>query len=146
MLVVALARYIAANVAGCDFDETGVTGNGFIATMPSAPDLCWALFPSGGIPWAGHGSIATDEPTIQLRVRSVPFDPRPGLDLADAIYRQVVGLHRSTLDPGGDAEVHVSRTLALQTGPVSIGADKNNRPEFTVNFAHRIQAPSAHRN
>lgn len=146
MLVIALAKHIAANVADCTFDETAVTGNGFIATMPSSPDLCWVLTPSGGIPWPGHGSIGTDEPTVQLRVRSVEFDPRPGLALAEAIYRQIIGLHAVTLDDGGPDEVYVTRTLALQTGPTSIGRDENQRPESTVNFAMRIRALSAHRN
>lgn len=146
MLCVAIARYLDANVAGVTFDETGGTGNLFIAQMPDAPHLAVAITPSGGVPWNGHGSLPTDEPTVQVRVRSIEFDPRPGLELAEAIYHQLVGLHAVTLDLGGDAEVYVHRTLALQTGPASIGQDANRRTEFVINLALRIRALSAHRN
>lgn len=144
-LETALARYLAANVTDVDFDETGVTGNTFTDSMPDAPALAVAITGSGGIPWAGHGSLPVDEPTVQIRVRSERFDPRPGKKLAWAIYHALVGMTATTLDPGGDAEVYVSRCLALQTGPASIGRDGNDRPEFVVNFAFRVRALSAHR-
>lgn len=143
-LTVALARYL--EVQGLvDFDEAGVAGNTFVDTLPSGPDLAVGLFSSGGVPWAGHGSLPTDEPTVQVRVRSERYDPRPGLQLAWDIYHALVGMTATVLDPGGDAEVYVHRCLALQTGPTSIGQDENQRPEFTINLALRVRAPSAHR-
>lgn len=145
MLPIAIARYLNATVPDVDYDETGVTGNTFIAVMPSAPDLAVSITPSGGIPWEGHGSLPTDEPTIQIRVRSERFDPRPGLQLAEQIYRQMVGLHGQAIDAGGDAEHYIHRCLAMQTGPTSIGRDENDRPEFTLNFALRVRALSVHR-
>lgn len=141
----ALARYSAANVDAVAFDEDGVTGNTFVDTMPSEPDLAVSFTGTGGIPWNGHGSIGVDEPTVQVRVRSIKHDPRPGKTLAWALYHQLVGLHAVTLD-AGDEELHITRCLGLQTGPASIGKDPENRPEFTFNLALRVRALSAHRN
>lgn len=143
-VLTAIGKHLGSRPIGVDFDETGVSGNCFIATMPSAPDLAVGIFPSGGIPWTGHSAIATDEPTVQIRVRSIKHDPRPGLDLAEAIYGEMVGLH-GLIDEGGEHETNVRRCLALQTGPVPIGKDDNQRPEFTLNFAIRIRNLTTHR-
>lgn len=143
-LYTALARHLASRRTGVDFDESGTRGNCFIATMPSTPDLAVGIFPSGGVPWPGHGSLPTDEPTVQIRVRSIPHDPRPGLALAQAIYGELVGL-RGVIDRGGVDETVILRTLALATGPASIGRDDNQRPEVTLNFALRVRHLTTHR-
>lgn len=145
MLETALARYLAQHEADVMFDEAGQNGNMFVDTMPSGPDLAVAITGTGGVPWVGHGSHPVDEPTVQIRVRSIRFDPRPGKQLAWAIYHRLVGMTRTTLDAGGDAETYVSRILAMQTGPASIGRDSNDRHEFVINFAIRVRALSAHR-
>lgn len=145
-LETALARHLAATEDGVTFDETGVTGNTFIDTMPSTPDLAVAVTGSGANPKApGTGHLPLDEPTVQIRVRSIRFDPRPGKTLAWAIYHRLVNLHATVLDPGGDAEVYVTRTTAVQSGPASIGRDANDRPEFVINLAFLVRALSAHR-
>lgn len=144
-LAVALARHLDTNVTGVTYDQMQASGNTFIATMPSTPDLAVAITPSGGIPWNGHGSLPTDEPTLQIRVRSDEYDPRPGLDLIDDIYHELVGLHGQAIDVGGDAETYIHRTLFLQTGPASIGRDANQRTEFVINPIFRIRALSTHR-
>lgn len=142
--LIGLARHLEATVPGVDFDEHGAEGNTFIATLPSGPDLAVGLFPSGGVPWIGHSAIAADEPTVQIRVRSIKHDPRPGLELAQGIYDGLIGFH-GLIDAGGDHETNVRRTTTPQTGPASIGFDANHRHEAVLNFAFRILNPTPHR-
>jgi hypothetical protein len=142
MLTAAVAKYLA----GLDllaFDAEGVTGNTFIDTMPSAPDTAVAIFGTGGQPTNSHDGY--DQPVVQVRTRGAKHDPRPPYLRARAIYEALVGLHSITLDDGGDDEVRVIRTVALQSDPAPIGADDNDRHEFVINFAFYIRALTAHR-
>lgn len=141
MIAVAVARYLD-ELGIVTFDETGVTGDCFIANMPTGPNEAVALTPSGGIPTDSHHGY--DEPTLQARVRSTT-DPRPGYVRARRIYSALVGLHAVTLDGGGDDEVYVIRTTAQQSDPASIGVDDVGRHEFVVNFAFRIRSRTTHR-
>jgi hypothetical protein len=141
MLAAALAKHIAANVAGCTFDPDGVTGNVFIATMPSSPDLAVMINPVGGIQQAD----LTPEriPTPQILVRSARLDPRPGLTLAGQILATLDGLGRTVLDPAGPDETDLIGCTAMQSAPVALGADDNDRHAWSLNFTCPIWVPSA---
>jgi hypothetical protein len=142
MLAAAVAKDLDA--AGLlSFDEDGVTGDAFVATMPASPDAAVALMPSGGQPTNSHDGY--DEPSLQIIVRSAAHDPRPGYARARAIYSHLVGLHGVTLDEGGDDEVRVIRTVASQSDPFPLGADENGRHEWTLNFVFRVRALTSHR-
>lgn len=142
MLAVAVAKYLHATGVVV-FDETGTTGDAFIGKLPSTPDDAVALTPSGGLPTNSHHGY--DEPTLQIRARSGAYDPRPAYLRLRQIYDALVGLHAVTLDFGGDDEVYVVRTVALQSDPAPIGPDENDRPEYVLNFAFRIRSLTTHR-
>ena len=137
MLAAAIARYLAAQGL-VTFDESGLSGDTFIAVMPSAPDSCVAIFPTGG--FGADGKLGYDSPTIQIRVRGTQ-DPRPAYQRAEAIYGALHGLHDVTL-PGGP---YVVGCWGIQSGPVHMGRDQNGRHEYSLNFRLEIRAVTAHR-
>lgn len=143
MLATAIARHLAATVFGLTFNPAGPGGNVFVAHMPPAPDVAVAVMPTGG-GWqpdrTGH-----DIPTVQLLVRAARHDIRTGFELAGACYGELTGLGPAALDPGGPDEVFLIGATALQSGPVSLGPDGNDRPEWSLNFRCHIHAPTAHR-
>lgn len=140
MFAAALAKYLDDQITGLVFDPVGVTGNVFIATMPSAPDLAVMVNPVGGE--AQHDLTAERIPTPQILVRSIPHDPRPGLDLARKILDELDGLDLVTLDDGGPDETRLIGCSALQSEPVAIGMDSNDRHEWSLNFRCRIWRPT----
>lgn len=143
MLARALARHLTGTVAGVTFDPDGTTGNTFIATMPDAPDVAVMVSPYGGLPQPTRRPV--DEVTVQVMTRGAPFDPVGPFDMAQAIYGQLACLDHAVLDEGGADEVLVLATTPLQSGPVSIGRDENDRHEYTVNAQVRAYNPTAHR-
>lgn len=141
MFAAALAKYIAANVAGLIFDPTGVTGDVFVATMPSTPDVAVMVNPVGG--YIQPDLTPERIPTPQVLVRGPRLDPRPGLLLATTILDALDGLALVTLDPGGADEVRLIGCTAMQSAPVALGMDSNDRPEWSLNFICPIWQPSA---
>lgn len=142
MLAAAVARHLA-DLNLVTFDETGVTGDCFVATMPPTPDEAVALMPSAGLPQLSKAP--TDLPGLQALVRGPEFDPRPGYARARDIYDALTCLDHVTLDLGGDHEVFVIGCTAMQSEPVPIGRDANQRHEWSLNFSFRTHAPTTHR-
>lgn len=138
MIAVGIARYLheRGTVA---FDETGVTGNAFIDVMPSQPDLAVTLTAYGGEP--GEVRYGYDSPGLQIRVRSIPKDPRPGRALAQQIYDELQDLHGVTLPNG----LWLLRCSCLASGPHPMGADSNGRMEYVLNFRTHYRRATAHR-
>ncbi len=132
MLSTEIAQYLAAQGEGT-FDETGVTGDIFICTLPSTPDQCIAIYPQGGPP--ADGKLGYDSPGCQIVVRSTT-DPRPGLERAMRIYNLLHGFHHGRFIAGG---TWVVSCLGVQSGPVPIGQDGNNRHEFSLNFNLEVE-------
>lgn len=142
-LEAALAKRLDAQVAGLVYDPAGVSGNVFIATMPSDPDQAVMVMPTGG---TGNGTRqAVDERTVQILVRGPRFDPRPGLVTARAIYSALDCLDLTTIDDGGADQVFIHSITALQSDPIPLGVDENDRHEWSLNFAVRIPVPTTHR-
>lgn len=142
MIETALARY-AASLGLVTFDETGAEGDCFIATMPSTPDQAVAFMPAPPSPQLTKAP--TDLRSVQILVRGPQYDPRPGSTTAQALYDAFACLDAVTLDPGGDAETFVIGCTPVQSGPVWLGKDANNRHEWSLNLDLRVQAPTAHR-
>jgi len=143
MLAAALAAHLAATVFGLTFNPAGPGGNVFVAHMPPAPDVAVAVMPAGG-DWqpdrTGH-----DIPAIQIIVRGAPHDPHGSFEAARAIYSELTGLGPAVLDPGGPDEVFLIGATAVQSAPVPLGPDGNDRPEWSLNFRCHIHAPTVHR-
>lgn len=143
MLAFAVAKYLPTVVDTLTFDETGPSGNLFVTWMPSTPDLCVGIMGQPGQPQLSK--LPVDLPGLQVLVRGVRYDTRTPFDLARSIYSALNCLDNVTLDQGGDDEVRVIGCTALQSDPTSIGRDDNGRPEWSLNFAFRTYAPTAHR-
>jgi hypothetical protein len=121
------------------YDPDGPDGNVFIQKLPQTPDAAIGIFAVGGFPASGtHGY---DEPSISIQVRGAPDDPVGALTLAEAIYGALHGLHSATLPDGS----RVVRCLGIQSGPVSIGQDDQERHELTLNFQIQIRNVTMHR-
>lgn len=143
MLAAAIAKHLAAEVDGLTFDASGAGGNVFVSSMPSTPDVAVAIMPTGGQPNLTRDPH--DRPTIQVLVRGPRFDSRPAWQLASAIYSQLACLRYVTLDDGGPDEIYLVGCTALQSAPVGIGQDPNQRHEYSLNFVCDTVAPTDHR-
>lgn len=134
----AIARYLET-YGLVSFDPTGNGGDTFLDRMPAQPDEAVAITVYGGErPETRYGY---DSPSLQLRVRSVRYDPRPGRLRAERIYSQLQDLHGLVL-PGG---TWLLRCSAVQSAPTPIGADENDRQEYTLNFDLHTRNVTAHR-
>lgn len=143
MLTVALARHLAAHIVGLTFAEDGPGGNVFVEHMPSTPDRAVALFTYGGVEQPTLAPV--DIPLVQVRVRSIRHDPRPGWERAREIYDVLAGLDNVWLDPAGDARTLVHSVTPLQSTPVGLGQDQQGRHEWALNFRLRVHNPTRHR-
>lgn len=113
----------------------GATGwSGFANYLPPTPDQVIAVFPTPGLEpeEAPAGSTETeyDYPGFQVRGRGTVFGSSALLDKLGAVFRS---LHGSTLSPAGGDPIYVY-VYAVQSGPLPLGHDQNDRPEFTWNF------------
>ena len=114
-------------------------GSIFLTKMPTAPDNCLVIARYGG----PEASLADDynEPSIQWRIRGSAADVRIAEEKAEDVYDAVNGLGYFTL-PGG---TWLQLMVANQAGPIFIGLDKNNRPEFTVDVRAEVSRPTPNR-
>lgn len=132
MLVVEMAKYLAAQALGI-FDETGVTGDIFIATLPPSPDSCIALYPTGG--YQSDSKLGYSDPTIQVLVRG-DKDPRTAFNKAKSIYDTLHGFRNGVFFNGG---LWVVSCLGMQSTPIHLGTDSNGRHEYSLNFKLEIK-------
>lgn len=109
------------------FDETGTSGDTFINTLPPEPDDAIGIFAEGG----PTPSIKFIEDTvdIQFLVRG-GFDPRPAKSTAQDIYDELQGKDKFALPDGTE----VIKVAAVQSAPIHIGRDDNNRHKYSLNF------------
>lgn len=121
------------------FDPDGVTGDCFISTLPSSPDECVAVYPSGGS--QADGKLGYDTPSVQLIVRGT-MDPRPALNRAQQIYDTLHGFSHGTFLQNG---IWVLNCVGTQSGPAHIGRDQNGRNEYSLNFDLEIRNQSGNR-
>lgn len=133
-----LAEYLAAGGVGTyqstgiyREDETGIV----IGAMPAAPPRVVALTP---YPLADDVDQADSVLGLQVRVRGADTDPRPVLDLIDAVFDV---LHGAThLDLAG-ALVH----LVERTASTPMGQDTNRRYEHADSYQLMAHRPTRHR-
>lgn len=121
------------------YNPDTVGGDVGLARMAPDPDEYIGVYLYAG-PEADalHGY---DEPRWQVRVRG-PEDPRVSLARAQAIYDDLHGLPSDTVLPGGTP---LETCIGQQSGPIYIGRDRNNRPEWTINFRLEVRNPTPHR-
>jgi hypothetical protein len=142
MLAVAVAKHLDS-LGIVTWSEADPSGDVFIAHMPSEPHAVVGIMPTGGA--QQPTKRATDLPTLQTRHRSEPQDPRAALDSWQRTYDALACLDGVWLDHGGPDEVFVIGCTPIQSGPVPIGQDEQDRFEFTGNYEFRTHSPTTHR-
>lgn len=144
MIARAVAKLLDAQIAGLTFTSDGQSGgNIFVGWMPDSPDRCVAVMP--GAPLPQLSKLPTDIPTVQLIVRDGVGQYAAAHDLAEACRSAVDCLPAQVLDPAGPDEVVIIGATADQSGPIDMGRDQKDRPEFSVNTTWRTHNPSTHR-
>jgi hypothetical protein len=140
---IALARYLSAEGFG-DYQEYGARGDIFYAELPEAPDRAILVMPTGGLSDVAGGTLPYDEPTVQLLIRSERGEPEAGERRAWEIYDALNGLHRVTLNLGGQDEIYlVGMTAPIP--PYHFQKDRNGRHLWTLNLQAIVKRPSRHR-
>lgn len=133
-LAVQIATYLDDQSIGV-FDESGATGDIFIAILPSAPDEAIGIFPSGGYKADGTRQDRSGLPTVQILVRG-DQDPRTAEDRAQLIYDLLEGFHAESFVSGGN---YIVDCRGVQSAPVHIGHDENMRHRYSLNFMLRTK-------
>lgn len=113
-------------------NQTGIV----LMVIPQTPDSIIALST-----YPVHSDPALSDSVIGLQVltRAAGQDPRPGIDLADAIFDQLHGLHDTDLSTG----VHVVQ--CLHQGGGSLGQDDLKRWSRSDNYYVTTHRPSLNR-
>ncbi|WP_228974947.1 minor capsid protein [Streptomyces sp. DH12] len=132
-----LARHLEARGL-LSYDETGVTGDTFIESMPDQPDTAIVLTIYGG-PEA-DSLLGYDEPSVQVRVRGGP-DPRTSRQRCEAIRSELHGLGPVTLPDG----TLLLSCIAIQAAAASMGVDDAGRHEHVCNYRLEVRSVTAHR-
>lgn len=143
MIAAAIAKHLAATVTGLSYTPTTTGGNVFLAHMPSTPDVAVAVMPTGGGREASR--LPHDSPTVQVIVRGTIRAYRASHELAVTILGELACLDNVTLDDGGPDEVWLVGATPAQSAPVPMGADSNDRPEWSLNLELQVHHPSTHR-
>ena len=122
------------------YQADGTTGGTiYLLRLPSSPDACMAVARYGG-----PESDATDdydEPSVQIRIRGPAGDVRTGEQAAQAVYDGMHAIGSRTLAGG----TWLQDAIGAQSGPIYVGVDGNDRPEWTVNLRCEISRPSVNR-
>lgn len=86
----------------------------------------------------GIGSAAWRDPAVQVRVRGEPWKGDAAFAIAEAVFTALNGLIDETIN-----STRYMRVVAQTSGPVFLGYDKKNRPDFTISFRMKIQTGGA---
>jgi hypothetical protein len=110
------------------FVKTRVNGVYYPNSFPiSAPDVCAVVKLTGGFPpsqWTGK-----KQPSFQILVRGKAKDLAEVESRAYAIHESLMNLQGVTV---GDESIVIMR--AMNSVPLYIGNDENNRPIYSMNF------------
>lgn len=105
------------------------TGSAYVNWFPPNPDDVVSVFAyAGGAVERTHDSSGNANPSIQVRVRSASATTAR-LKIQN-IFNHLDGITNTTI--GGS---FVLRIEALNSGPIPLGRDENNRTEYTWNFS-----------
>lgn len=133
-----IALYLDAAGVGV-FDPDGADGSIYVEKLPQTPHAAIAIFSTGG--YQADGRHGYDRPTFQVRARGERHDVAGARALAESAYAALQGLHSVAL-PGGTWLVNCR---GIQSGPVNIGNDGNDCPEFVINFEAEVRNLTQHR-
>lgn len=101
---------------------------------PGPPDQCVTLYETPGeVPDAAHPDSTEDEynyPGIQVRVRGTTMDYAGARSKIEDVF---LALHKADI-PLSASQKPIVYIYALNSAPLPMGLDNNNRPELTWNF------------
>jgi hypothetical protein len=112
------------------FIKTRVPGVYYPNAFPiskSAPDVCAVVKLTGGFPpsqWTGK-----KQPSFQILVRGNAGDTAEVETRAYVVHESLMNLQNVTV---GDESLVIIR--AMNSAPLYIGNDENNRPVYSMNF------------
>lgn len=143
MIHAAIAKHLAAEIDSLTYSATTAGGNVFVGWMPAGPDIAVAVMPAGGL--RDGSRIPTDAPVVQVLVRGERHDHQASYELAREVYDRLHVLDLVTLDDGGTDEVFVIGCTAVQSDPIPLGPDSNDRPEWSLNFELLVPSVTTNR-
>lgn len=120
MKILELISFIKARVPGVYYPNA-------FPVSTATPDVCSIVKLTGGFPpsqWTGK-----KQPSFQVLVRGKAGDPAEVETRAYAIHEALMNLRNVTV---GDESVVIIR--AMNSVPLFIGNDENNRPIYSMNF------------
>lgn len=138
MIEIEVAKFLHANALGI-YSETLTTSNIFIAKIPSTPNSCICIYPTGGSP--PDFKLGYDIKSFQIIVRGTK-NPKTGSDVAEQIYSLLHGFGAGQLTEGG---TWVVSCKSMQGGPAHIGIDANGRHEYSMNFEIEVRNKNSYR-
>lgn len=116
----------------------GLEGSIYHNALPADPDRAMAV---ARYPGAESDSFNPwDEINVQVRCRGPAGEDTAEAD-AQAVYDHLHGLGMRLL-PGG---TWLQLAVGNQAGPIFVGRDANERPEWTVNFRMELLNPTMNR-
>lgn len=124
-------------VDGLTYSLTSAS-NVFEGFLPSTPNRCVAVLPSGG--FEADAGLPYDRPSIQIIVRG-DDDPVWALDMWNEVYSALQSLRNVTLPDG----TYLVSCQSIQSGPIHIGKDNSGRYQYGVNFETEIRNPTIER-
>lgn len=136
--ILGIAQYLDAQGVG-DYEPDSAGGSIYVQKLPQTPDEAIGIFASGG--FEASGVWGYDNPTVNVQVRGAPHDPVGALAKARAVYSALHGFHMATLPDG----TFVINCRGIQSGPVSLGPDENDRFRFSLNFQLEVRNVTEHR-
>jgi hypothetical protein len=114
----------------------GDTGgwSGFKGYLPPEPDRAVAVFETPGLEpeleKLGSDGVQFDRPGFQVRIRGEKHGYEAARDRMDLIFQL---LHGSQI-PTASGDPFYLYVHAVQSGPMPMGLDENDRPGMTWNF------------
>jgi hypothetical protein len=119
----------------------------FLEELPDKPVAAVGAFARPGAADTDGGN-GYDSPGVQFLVRGDPDDPQTpgragsGFTRAADIRKALHGLTSLTLAEGTADEVWLVQCLAVQSQPVSLGVDADNRPKWSVEVQCEVYEPT----
>lgn len=136
--ITGIAQYLDAQGVG-EYEPASPGGSIFIQKLPQTPDVAIGIFATGG--YLASGKWGYDLPTVNIQVRGAAHDPVGALAKARAVYAALHGFHMAALPDG----TFVINCRGIQSGPVSLGPDDEDRFRFSLNFQLEVRNVTEHR-
>ena len=131
-MITEIMEYLGNQIDEVNYSSDSINSNIFDNTLPSSPDLAIMVENTGGFP-RDMKHIKYFRPTIRVLVRGSK-DPRQARNLSEKIIDSI-----GTLGNIQFGKWRIVKSQAVQSHPINIGRDDNDRHRFSCNFELEIQ-------